>query len=181
MSRGRWRQWQRHRRRDSILLRDRHRGYPWRRVLLGLVVGTGQLISSRKRARRSKSWLANHTKLVMLLHLRHDLVFLFQLHGAHPAESLFALNAFLLARLKDLLVLDAKLTSLDVKPIQSCDDRVCIRGLAEIGKCQSTKLSLSIQMIVKRVGRRDGKRCLQGDDNTSTWCHNWTGMFHPRK
>ncbi len=125
--------------------------------MLRLGIGAGQLVASGKGARRSENRLANHAKLIVLLYLRHTEVFLFQLHGAHPAEGLFALNAFLLARLKDLLIFNAKLAPLHVKSIQRGDDRVCIGGLAEIGKRQPTELTLSIQMIVKRVRRRDGK------------------------
>jgi hypothetical protein len=87
-------------------------------------------------------------------------VLLLELHRAHAAERLLALDALLLARLEDLLVLDAQLAALDVEAVQRGDDRVRVGRLAEVGEGEPAEGAGLVEVVVERVRGRDGERCL---------------------
>ena len=59
-----------------------------------------------------------------MLLLLHSLLLLLELHGAHAAQRLFALDALFLTSLQYFFVFYTKLAALDVKPIECGDDGV---------------------------------------------------------
>ena len=83
------------------------------------------------------------------------LLFLFHLHGAHPAERLFTLDTFFLACLEHLFVLYAELATLDIETVEGGHDGVCICRLAEISEGEAAELTRLVKMIVERVRCRD--------------------------
>ena len=87
--------------------------------------------------------------------LLHRLLLLLELHGAHAAESLLALDAFLFAGLQHLFVLDAQLAALDVEAIERGDDGVRVCGLAEIGKGKTAELARLVEVVIERVRGRN--------------------------
>ena len=87
--------------------------------------------------------------------LLQRLVLLLELHRAHAAEGLLALDALLLARLQHLFVLDAQLAALHVEAVERGDDGVGVGGLAEVGEGQPTEGALSVEVIVECIRRRD--------------------------
>ena len=87
--------------------------------------------------------------------LLHRLLLLLELHGAHAAESLLALDAFLFAGLQHLFVLDAQLAALDVEAIEGSHNGVCVYRLAEISEGEAAELTRLVKMIVERIRCRD--------------------------
>ena len=76
-----------------------------------LLVGT-----RREGSLRSERRCSDGTEIIVCL-LNCLLLFLLQLHGAHSPDSLFSFDSLFLSGLKNFLVLDAKLTALDIEPI----------------------------------------------------------------
>ena len=118
------------------------------------------MVAARERTRRSESRLANHTEFVVLLYLRHDLLFFLQLHGAHPAKRLFAFDAFLFASLKDFLVFYTQFAALDVEAIECGDDCICVYGLTEVCESETSELTGLIEMVIEGIRGWDRQRCL---------------------
>ena len=147
-----------HRRRSRRVkgLRDRERGQ--RRGILRLLICR----SSRERTLGGKCWGSNGPKIVIrLLNRRRRLLFLFQLHRAHPADCLFSLDALLFTCLQDFFVLYAEFSTLNVEAIQGSDDGICVGSLAEVGKGQAAEGALLIEMVIEGIWGRNRQRCLE--------------------
>ena len=89
-----------------------------------------------------------------------SLLFFLKLHRTHATQCLLAFDAFFLALLKNLLVLNTEFATLDIKTVERDYDRIGVRCLSEISKGKSAESALSIKMVVKRIRRRDGERSL---------------------
>lgn len=87
----------------------------------------------------------------------NHLLFLFELHRAHPPDRLFAFDAFLFTCLENLLVLDAELAALDVKAVEGSDDGIGVCGDTEICESEAAELSHGIEMVVEGVGGRNSE------------------------
>lgn len=90
-----------------------------------------------------------------------SLLFLLELHRAHPADSLFPLNSLFLSGLEDLLIFNSELPALNIEAIQGGDDGIGITWLAEVGKGETTEGASLIKVVVEGVRGRNRERFLQ--------------------
>jgi len=90
------------------------------------------------------------------------LLFLLELHGAHPANGLFALDALLFAGLQDLFVLDSESPALDVEAVEGSDDGIRIWGVAEVCKGEATEGACLVEVVVEGIGEGDTEGLLVG-------------------
>ena len=147
-------------------VRSSHGTHQWRLSRVNVRLGDGHARHSdhgqrtRERARLGHDWGVERGVSFVVggpdgpAGAEH-LLFLFELHRAHPPDRLFTFDAFLFTCLKNLLVLDAELAALDVEPVEGSNDGIGVCGHTEICKSEAAELSHRIEVVVKGIGGRN--------------------------
>jgi hypothetical protein len=137
-----------------IRLRDGHVSEVGRRV------GRDRNSSrDRKAPSRSTDWRLNSKVVVMGMGCRLSQVLLFHLHGFHAPNSFFAFDTFFLAGLQHLFVLNPKLASLNIEPVERGDNSVGILGETEVGESETAEGTSLVKMVVEGIRSGDRKGC----------------------